>query len=438
MANHDAISSSITMSSRNLALPIVGVNRYPVPVRRHLLLALPALSTLGCLGVFNPTLDDADSETAEDSSEGPETGDTVDTSDTADTDDTGPSSCAPGQTEVADGCMALLMVIANGQTPTDLALADLSGDGILDLVIADDGGEADFHLGSGVTFGGPVPIAGANSFGLAVGEINGVSPLDLAAVGYDQVTLLESVGAGQFGMTDTLPAQSGWDAVFGNIDGDDDDDLIVSDPGGPALRVWKRDAGTYTPQPDLTTGGDAQGVVLADVDDDGDLDLALADTGSNQVRVYPNDGQGSFGAPAQFSVSLVWDVAAADIDDDGTIELLAVDSNDGNVAVLDVTANFTIELQSNHAVGQGPHRIAVGDVDGDGYRDAVTANFVSGDASILLNVGTGLTDEIRLPALPELVEADSVAVGDLDGDGRDEIVIGAYGSGSVSVFVHTR
>jgi hypothetical protein len=178
-------------------------------------------------------------------------------------------------------------------------------------------------------------------------------------------------------------------------------------------------------------------VVLADVDGDDDLDIATADADGNQVHVFENVGTGDFNSAVLYSVSLVYDLAAADLDGDGTSELLAVDGNDGNVAVLHVSVSFIVELLDVHAVGQAPRRIALGDVDGDGNVDAVTANSASGDASILLGDGNGdFADEIRLPTLSQTVGAESVAVGDLDSDGRAEVVIGAYESGQVTLFVH--
>jgi hypothetical protein len=270
---------------------------------------------------------------------------------------------------------------------------------------------------------------------LALGDIDGGAPLDWAAVGPGDVAMVRSLGDSMFSITTALPSGPGWDAGFGNIDDVAGEDLIVTATSVPGVQVWLADMGTYTQAPSLAADA-PQGIALGDFDGDGDLDVAVADTGAGRVRLYPNDGVGGFGSDLQSAIATVYDVVAADLDGDNRAEVMAVDSTMGNVVVIDVNMDFDVVQQSlSVAVGSVPRRIALGDVDGDGRLDVVTANRMSGDASILLNDRNGgFEPEIRLPGGPETALAESVVLGDVIPGGADEILIGGHSTGDIAVF----
>lgn len=370
----------------------------------------------GCRGEFNPDL-------SFDSS-GSETDDTTDAST-----ETGVEDPCPNDAEIAVGgrCMGPLATIEGATGPRDLALAELSGDGAVDLLVAD-GAAVNFHLG-GAQFGGAVPLMGLAAIGLGVGDLDGVGGLDFVSVSPNEANVRLAAGGGAFTLGDSLAISDGWDAILVDVDGDTDEDVVVSAGG---VRVFLNDGGAFVAGDQQTLAG-TQGIAAGDFDGDGALDLAVAATNSNQVAVYENDGAGAFTLATMFSVSLVYDVATVDVDGDGAPEILAVDGNDGNVAVLTVTSNFLVEQRSLHAVGRVPHRIAVGDIDGDGFADAVTANNMSGDVSVLLGDGDSFVEEARLVAVPETVAAEAIAVADVSGGAGLEILV-AGAAGKIVVY----
>src|SRR5439155_978693 len=88
---------------------------------------------------------------------------------------------------------------------------------------------------------------------------------------------------------------------------------------------------------------------------------------------------------------------------------------------------------TNFRAGDGPHSVAVGDVNRDGKADLAVANGQSGDVSVLLGNGDGTFQAATNFAAHD--GASSVAVADLNGDGRPDLAVANFGSADVSVLL---
>src|SRR5207244_873695 len=85
------------------------------------------------------------------------------------------------------------------------------------------------------------------------------------------------------------------------------------------------------------------------------------------------------------------------------------------------------------ATGAGPLGLAVRDVNGDGKLDLVATNAAAGSVSVLLGNGDG-----TLAARQDFTTGNApyaVAVGDLNGDGRPDVIVADAGSNKVSVLL---
>ena len=65
---------------------------------------------------------------------------------------------------------------------------------------------------------------------------------------------------------------------------------------------------------------------------------------------------------------------------------------------MSVSAESAFDDPVSYAVGGGPAGVTIGDIDGDGLADVAVANVFSGDVSLLINDGSGLQPEQRIPA----------------------------------------
>src|SRR5262249_49900732 len=101
-------------------------------------------------------------------------------------------------------------------------------------------------------------------------------------------------------------------------------------------------------------------------------------------------------------------------------------NDDGGVSFAPVT---------NYAVGASPVSVAVGDFNGDGKQDLAVANYNDNTVSILLNTGTGsfaAATNFSVGSFPR-----SVAIGDFNGDGKQDLAVANESSNNVSILLGT-
>lgn len=128
---------------------------------------------------------------------------------------------------------------------------------------------------------------------------------------------------------------------------------------------------------------DAFDLQAADIDGDGDMDLVETQQGTRFVRIYQNQGDGTFPNLIVLGQSLgaqqFYSVRVADLDADGIPDLIACDTHNHDVVAWRGTgsglfANATVYHAPGGSSGGAFYYLDVGDVDGDGYLDFVTAD----------------------------------------------------------------
>ena len=257
-----------------------------------------------------------------------------------------------------------------------------------------------------------------------------------------------------------MPARSeGNGLAVGDVNGDKLPDIVVgnSAEGGGVARnfLWlndpKRPGHFVDTSKNLPTpaGDEAQGVVLVDIDKDGDLDMVIANQ-SPTNRLLLNDGKGRFtDATARLGTSVPTQ----------TREVHTLDANrDGrpDILFLNITSNagqYDRDPQARLLIQQGDgtfrdetkarlpaHTFSVWggqviDFDHDSAPDIVVGaiqvpGFVPMQLRAWRNDGKGSFTDVTLTAMPNSVVGRhwSMAVGDLDGDKRDDLLAGAWGT----------
>src|SRR5437588_9317493 len=257
--------------------------------------------------------------------------------------------------------------------------ADFDGDGRPDLAVATSrtitvllgDGAGGFHLAPS----SPIAASGTE---LAAADLNGDGKTDLVlptrANGRNTLTILLGDGSGRFAPTPgsplEVPGRDGWSSVaVADFNRDGKPDLAGGDTESKQISILLGDgAGGFRAAATARVGTGPRALVAADFNGDRNLDLAVAST----VTILLGDGAGSFrAAPGRPIASGASAIALADFNRDGRTDL-AVATVSGVVVLLGEGAGRFRAVAAS-SFGAYADTIVPADLDGDGRPDIVAA-----------------------------------------------------------------
>ena len=225
--------------------------------------------------------------------------------------------------------------------------------------------------------------------------------------------------------------------VLVDVDGDGRLDAVTANNGSDDVTVLLNDrAGGLYSFATLPAGEGPSGIAAADFDGDGNIDLAVANAADSTVTILLGLGDGTFASVGDQAVGLFPEkVVTADFNGDGAADFATTDLFGDTVTVRLGYGDGTFAQPVTTSVGPGPIGIAVGDFNDDGFPDlAVTLDErVPGEVAILLGTGAG-GFVVQSPTLVAGDAPRSVAVGDLNGDGVQDLAVPNWSEDTVSVF----
>ena len=188
-------------------------------------------------------------------------------------------------------------------------------------------------------------------------------------------------------------------------------------------------------------------VAIGDFDRDGKPDLAVDSWGENRIMLlFGRDGWRGPGTPVDVGARPYWTISAADMDGDGNADLVTPNWGSNTVSILlgDGKGHFAPAPGSPFVAGPTPFAAAIGDVNGDRRLDVVIANY-SGHNTDTANDGlTWIRNDggRRFTAFPQRVAngdySARVAVGDVNGDGFGDAVFSNANGTTVTVVYGSR
>lgn len=290
--------------------------------------------------------------------------------------------------------------LGNAVGPESLEISDFNNDGYPDIVTANYGdpslsvllGSSNGSFSTATNFNVDV-----RPMYIAIGDINNDSKLDLA-VGYSddyqgkKVSVLLGTGTGSFG------------------------------------------------QPtDYNAGSGSGSVRMGDFNADGNLDLAVANifNNSNTVSILLGNGTGSLGTSTSYTVGTqpsYFAVANINPDIDNYLDLVVPNFASNNISILFGTGNGQFGNLTNFAVGNNPHSIAVGDLNGDNKPDLVIPNANGNTVSIMIGNGQGNFEICNTLSDVPSTSPTSVGLADFNNDGNLDIALGYSLGSSITVY----
>ncbi len=190
-------------------------------------------------------------------------------------------------------------------------------------------------------------------------------------------------------------------------------------------------------------------VELADFDGDGKLDAVVSHLGSvDGLSIFPGNGDRTFGTPLTFFGlgDEPYHIALLDIDKDGKTDIAVTVAGGRFVALFhnnSTPGHLAFTRLGNVAVGDWPMRLAVGDVNGDGWPDLVCSNNGTDagnggySVSVLLNDQHGGFTESKIGlGLSPRIRPEAIGLGDFNKDGKLDLVVGDMDNGKrVAIFL---
>lgn len=339
-----------------------------------------------------------------------------------------------------------------GQTTGPLILADLNSDKLTDVAVAS-GSRVSVFLGTGSGLGGAITTAGASTMGALNGRfiaarINQDALTDLALL--DPVTgnvlVLLSDGTGRFGAPQAAAVgTSVRDLAIADVDGDQRADLLVVQDSPDLLVVYAGQGDGTFRTPPLQTLSEGRGpcsLAVGLFDADSRPDVALVTCQDAEIRVHSNVGGAlPFGPPRRYFTqagrATPRRLTVADMNADGRVDLVVSNSDQSSSGSFSVllgqgTGEFATALTSATDTAT-QETFQVGDVDGDGFPDVVSApgNGMIDAVRVLLGDGFGGLRSPQRFLGPSTINTGlrSLALGDVTGDGKPDLLFTATSSG---------
>jgi len=285
----------------------------------------------------------------------------------------------------------------DGNNPLYLATADLTGDGLNDVVSAsaDDGALRVFlndKLSPG-TFNTPLVLASPGASQVAIADVNGDGLPDLVSADFN-VSLFVQTSPGTFAAPISLySGGANWVAV-GDLNDDGAPDIALTDnvgvkvlmhTGAASATTYAAPISVFTQTQNQTLAG-ANIVAIADVNGDGLNDLIITDPGptggmSPTVNVLLQEAaaHGTFAAPVSYPIAaqdLPQSIVVTDLQGDGHLDIVIGGQNTVTVLLHD-PANPGAFLAATVYPAPGANEIAIADINGDGKPDIVVSNGVT-------------------------------------------------------------
>lgn len=336
-----------------------------------------------------------------------------------------------------------------GSRPIDVAAGDLNGDGRLDLVAAVVGERSvavRLQGTDGWTTSDPLRLP-VEPHLVALADLDRDRRLDVLATAHDSGSVWAWLGdgTGRFSPAVGSPFMAfdrerphNHGLAVGDVDGDGDPDVVVTDQEALAATVLIAEGAVLkvTPGSPIALGGQPYPPALGDVDGDGRLDLVAPLVGGDALALLRGDGQGGFepfpGSPRRMELARPYGVALGDLDGNGSLDVVASHDDTDRISILLTGDAGALRPAPGSPLSLGRRvgpRMALADMNRDGHLDLIAA----GSGLVVVWHGDGRGGLAPGRSEPVGESWDAIAA-DFDGDGRPDLAAPDMQAGAIRIW----
>ncbi|RCH55293.1 hypothetical protein DJ568_08910 [Mucilaginibacter hurinus] len=352
--------------------------------------------------------------------------------------------------------------IATGRNPVGVVFSDVNSDGKPDILVSS-GAENSIYIyqnnitGKGAfksgSFGPPVKVnTGTAPASMALADFDGNGVTDMVVANYNNSSISVYTRATEgslfSGRVDYTVGKNPSSVVVTDLNSDGKPDIVVSNSGSSSLTVLRNIVSkgklsfvTATVQ----TGTNPSSVAVADINADGKPDILSANFAGNSVSVIQNrtaaasqvlSFAGKIDLPAGKNPQ---SIAVGDVNGDGKPDIVTANKGSGNVSVITnkhASGNITsgaFNTKRDFATSGSPIFVTLNDFSGDGKVDVLVANSASQNISVLINTVSGESVTFKKSDIPVGNGPQSLMAGDLDDDGKPDVAVANFGSNTISL-----
>lgn len=261
------------------------------------------------------------------------------------------------------------------------------------------------------------------------------------------------------GQTTHDASGNSYNIAVGDLDGDNKPDVVTARYTSSTITIGLNKASNSTIVSNnfqtsfsLNVGSNPYTIKIVDIDNDGRSDISVSNYSNSFVTVYKNNHTSGVMSAASFSrvdiptVNNFFGIDWADMDGDGRLDLIGARYSDHNIYIYKnnnfpgtiTSSGFASGVTFFIGTGAQPYNVVASDLNNDGKPDLVVPHYGNANVSVFENIAThGVINGSSL-ATPFSMSLPSVSVGvtvgDLDSDGKNDLIVSNYSNSSISVF----